>query len=98
MAVQILTSSTTLTTATQFIFVPSGSTITITLPASPITGQMLYFSADVPTAVTINPNGKVFRQANADWPTSTLNEFGTTSGGGLTLIYNGAKWNIASSN
>lgn len=80
----------TLSTANQFVFITGGAH-TITLPAAPLTGQIIYLYTDN-TGAQINPNGKVFRQANADWGTSTFTNFGTNSTQALTLIYNGSKW------
>jgi trimeric autotransporter adhesin len=85
---------TTLSTANQFVYVTG--VYTITLPASPATGQLLYFLTDN-TAASLNPNGKFFRQGAADWSTSTFSDFGSSLGG-LILIYNGSKWFPVSSN
>lgn len=80
----------TLTTANQFVYITGGAH-TITLPASPATGQIIYFYTDNVSAA-INPNGKVFRQANNDYNTSMFSEFGNSGTFALTLIYNGTKW------
>ena len=79
----------TLSTANQFVYITGA--FTITLPAAPATGQIIHFYSDSPAA-SINPNGKLFRQSNADYGTSRLNEFGSANTYGLTLIYNGTKW------
>ena len=89
MTVTTVTSNTTLSTANQFVYITG--TYTVTLPAAPATGQMIKFFTDNSAAV-INPNGKVFRQANADYGTSRFNEFGNAGTYAITLIYNGTKW------
>jgi hypothetical protein len=97
MPVTVISSAFSITsTVPQQFFYVTGAYV-ITLPSAPVTGQILSFSIDN-TGASLNPNGKVFRQANADWPTSLFSEFGTTTGGGLTLIYNGTKWNVLSVN
>lgn len=79
----------TLNTDNQFVYITGAHTIT--LPLNPATGQIVHMYTDNPAAA-VNPNGKVFRQGNGDWPTSRFDEFGNTSTYGITLIYNGTKW------
>lgn len=87
--VTITTNNVTLNTDNQFVYV--NGTFTVFLPANPATGQQVcIFSENANTS--INPNGKVFRQAGADWGTSMLSEIGSTSTRSVTLIYNGSKW------
>jgi hypothetical protein len=82
----------TLNTDNQFV-VASGATLTITLPSSPATGQIIHFFSENPSVTSINPNGKVFRQGGSDWPTDTMSNFGVpNNSSGLTVIYNGSKW------
>jgi hypothetical protein len=85
----VVSSNTTLSTANQFVYVTG--LYTVTLPATPATGQVIYLYTDN-TNAAINPNGKFIRQAAADYGTSTFAEFGTPSTYGLTLVYNGTKW------
>ncbi len=87
-------SNTTLNTTSQFI-VASG-TITITLPSTPTTGQVIHIFSDISSNISVNPNGKVFRQNAQDYGTSTLTEFGNTNTSTLTLLYNGSKWYVIS--
>lgn len=89
MTVTTVTSNTTLSTANQFVYITG--VYTVTLPAAPATGQIIQFYTDSPAA-SINPNGKVFRQSNADYGTSRFNEFGNAATYGITFIYNGTKW------
>lgn len=80
----------TLTTDNQFVYVTGAHTIT--LPANPATGQIVYLYTDNNNAF-INPNGKVFRQAGNDYPITTkFNQFFSSTTYGVTLIYNGTKW------
>jgi len=85
-----VSTNTTLTSDNQFIL--ASGTITITLPPTPTTGQVVHFFSDAPTTISINPNGKVFRQGNADYGTSTMSDFGNTNANALSIIYNGSKW------
>jgi hypothetical protein len=87
-------SNTTLNTTSQFI-VASG-TITITLPSTPATGQVIHVYSDIPSNISVNPNGKVFRQNAQDYGTSTLFDFGNKNTRALTLLYNGSKWYVLS--
>lgn len=89
MSVLTVSSNTTLSNANQFVYITG--TVTITLPATPATGQIIYLYTDSPNAA-INPNGKVFRQANADYGTSKFNEFGNAATSSVMLFYNGTKW------
>lgn len=89
MTVVTANSNITLTTENQFVYITGA--FTITLPASPAVGQIVHLYTDN-AAAAIDPNGKVFRQGNADYSTSRFNEFGSASTFGLTLIYNGSKW------
>lgn len=89
MSVVTATGNTLLNTNNAFVYIQGA--FTITLPASPATGQIIHLYTDNPAAL-IDPNGKVFRQGNADYGASRFNEFGNTSTYGLTLIYNGTKW------
>lgn len=90
MSVVNATGNTLLNTSNSFVFI-SGGAFTITLPANPATGQIIHLYTDNPAAL-IDPNGKVFRQANADYGASRFNEFGGATTYGLILIYNGTKW------
>jgi hypothetical protein len=87
-------SNTTLNTTSQFI-VASG-TITITLPSSPTTGQVIHIFSDTTSNISVNPNGKYFRQNAQDYGTSTLSDFGNTNTSTLSLLYNGSKWYVLS--
>ncbi|MFT4577034.1 MAG: hypothetical protein ACI9SI_001973, partial [Polaribacter sp.] len=87
-------SNTTLNTTSQFI-VASG-TITITLPSTPATGQVIHIFSSAPANISVNPNGKVFRQDTSDYGTSIMTLFGNTNQRSLTLIYNGSKWYVLS--
>jgi hypothetical protein len=89
LSVTTVSSNSTLSTSDQFVYITGA--FTVTLPATPTTGQTIYLYTDN-TGATINPNGKVFRQSNADWGSSTFVDFGGASAYGLTLIYNGTKW------
>lgn len=89
MSVVTASGNTLLNTSNAFVYVTGA--FTITLPASPATGQIIHLYTDNP-ATLVDPNGKVFRQGNADYGASRFNEFGNTSTYGLTLIYNGTKW------
>lgn len=85
-----VTANTTLNTDNRVVFITSpGGPFVITLPASPSTGQLLYFYSESPTS-TINPNLKVFRDNGTDYGTSLFSDF--TAGTNLTLFYNGTKW------
>ena len=86
--------NTTLSGTTNQFIVASGA-ITITLPSAPAAGQTIYLFPDTsPANISVNPNGKKFRQGGVDYDTSILTDFGVpaSSTGGLTLIYNGIKW------
>lgn len=87
--VTVSANGTTLNTDNQFVYITGA--FTVLLPANPATGQIVHVFGDSGSAA-VNPNGKVFRQAGADWSTSMLTEFGTTGTRGVTLIYNGTKW------
>ncbi|PKL77670.1 MAG: hypothetical protein CVV25_14015, partial [Ignavibacteriae bacterium HGW-Ignavibacteriae-4] len=62
---------------------------TVTLPASPATGQLIQIYSESTTA-TLNPQSKVFRDGGSDYGTSAFSDF--TAGTNLSLYYNGAKW------
>ena len=85
----VVSSNTTLSTANQFVYITGA--YTITLPANPATGQVIYFYTEN-TSASINPNGKAFRQGGMDYNTSAMADFGGVNTYGLTLIYNGTKW------
>ena len=89
-----ISANTTLNTTSMFIL--AIGTITIKLPSSPATGQVLYFFSDTPSSITINPNGKFFRQGAVDYGNSTITDFGGNGGQALSLIFNGSKWNALS--
>ena len=87
-----ISSSTTLGTDNYFV-VATSAVLTITLPSSPATGQILHFYSENPANTTINPSGKQFRQSGGNWGTSTMGDFGiNNTANGLTIIYNGNKW------
>lgn len=79
----------TLGTDNQFVYVTGA--FTVSLPASPATGQTITFVSES-ASTSINPNGKVFRQQGGDYGTSMLSEFGNSGTKTLIFIYNGSKW------
>ncbi len=87
--VTISTNNVTLNTDNQFVYVTGN--FTILLPANPATGQQICIFSENASA-SLNPNGKVFRQAGADWGTSMLSEIGSVNTRSVTIIYNGTKW------
>ncbi|MFA7325871.1 MAG: hypothetical protein WC121_04345 [Candidatus Kapaibacterium sp.] len=82
-----VTANTTLNTDSQVLFITGN--YTVTLPASPATGQLIQIYSESTTA-TLNPQSKVFRDGGADYGTSDFSDF--TAGTNLTLFYNGTKW------
>lgn len=80
---------TTLNTNNQFVYITGN--YSVSLPLSPAVGQTIYLFTDNASA-SINPNGKQFRFAAANWGTSTFLEFDKGTNLGLTLIYNGTYW------
>jgi hypothetical protein len=82
--------NTVLSTANQFVLIVGN--INVKLPASPATGQMIYFYADNNVA-SIDPNGQTVHQAGVDYPLpSTVRDFGTTGTHSVTIIFDGSKW------
>jgi len=82
-----VTANTTLSTDSQVVFI-TGS-YTVTLPASPATGQLIQIYSESTTA-TLDPQSKVFRDGGVDYGTSIFSDF--TAGTNLSLYYNGTKW------
>jgi hypothetical protein len=82
--------NTVLSTANQFVLIVGN--INVKLPASPATGQMIYFYADN-NAANIDPNGQTVHQNGVDYPLpSTVSDFGTSGTHSVTIIFNGSKW------
>ncbi|GGG51060.1 collagen-like protein [Epilithonimonas arachidiradicis] len=84
----------TLINSNQMVYITGA--YTITLPANPSTGLMIYVSTDSKTA-TLDPGTKKFRQNGQDYGASKISEFGkdaSTNGNniGMILIFNGNKW------
>ena len=90
--VTLANSNITLNTDNQFVLASGNNALTITLPASPISGQVLYFYAEFPGNISLDPNGKDFRQNGVDYDVSLISEFGNINTEALTLIYSGTKW------
>jgi len=88
-ATSITSSGTTLSNVSQVVFIKG--TYSVTLPAAPSTGLIIYLFTDNADS-TINPNGKLFRQNNNNYGTSTFTLFGKNNQLGLTLIYDGSVW------
>lgn len=87
------TANTTLNDANQFVYITGA--FTIKLPANPTVGTMIYVSTESSSA-TIDPNGKKFRQDNAEWGASMISNFSSVATKGVKLgmifIYNGTYW------
>jgi hypothetical protein len=82
-----VTADTTLNTDNRVVYITGA--YTVTLPASPATGQLIQIYSESTTA-TLNPQSKVFRDGGSDYGTSAFSDF--TAGTNLSLYYNGAKW------
>ena len=86
--------NTTLNNVNQMIYITGA--YTVTLPANPSAGLMIYISTENKTAI-LDPGSKKFRQNGLDYGSSQIKDFGkdnTTNGNsiGMILIYNGNKW------
>ena len=85
LSANIVSTNTTLNTNNQIVI--AIGTVTVTMPASPTNGQIVYFYHDSGTGLTINPNGNPIRGSGVDYSTPTPS-------GPITLIYTSGKWYV----
>ncbi|MBL4668036.1 MAG: hypothetical protein JKY30_02080 [Flavobacteriales bacterium] len=85
LSANIVSTNTTLNTNNQIVI--AIGTVTVTMPASPTNGQIVYFYHDSGTGLTINPNGNPIRGSGVDYSAPTPS-------GPITLIYTSGKWYV----
>lgn len=90
MTVTMVSSNTTLSTDNQTVIITGA--YTVTLPASPATGQMLYLKSK-DSAAQINFNGKIMYYTPTypdDQGTMIFSDYGSFLS--LIIIYDGTQW------